>query len=378
MKKLAIIITAILLVIAGGIGSFYVSYIVNKPAKKPEPKEKIYKVYYLDSVDGEKPKLTYYTKKLETATDKVEQMTKLLEISMRGHDNGYSPFPSYAKMLSVTLEGNTAVLNVNEQFILLQPEVDKLKEVAVDCIVNTLTQVKNVHNVRIRINGVDTAEKMGAVDLANPVVKSLEKYEIAQTEEGKVPEYLTKIPYADKDKVQYFTSLPTSFAAKEVKVSSVSSQDAELNIKYAVSGKSTVKVPAMPKKYEEVCKVTADGLFIDGVKFLDKSLYVGSTWDVTNFKPLIKPTDKQATYAANFKIQDVFYKQENGKIYKEYEVVVTVPELKTKTQTTYVENIIFRVGEGIYKRNIIDPSSTVHTRLDVYVIDAKTALEKKK
>ena len=367
MKKFIIAILLILVLVGAGAGSYYISYNANKP-EEPEPEpEKVFAIYYLDEITESASKLTYYTKKIDTTTDLVTQTTELVNIMQRGHANGYSPFPAYADVISVELVEYTLRINLNEQFFLLQPVSDKLKDIALDCLVNTLIQIDGIHNVEILREG-NKIEKFGSKNLEDYLTDTTDAYEISSHKDDALPVYLTRIPYKNKDEKQTFVSLPTTWAAKEVTVKSENSTDEEYSITYSVVGKSTVKTPAMPKSYEETWKIKSDGLYIDEIKYLDKNSYVGNTWDVTNFKPLLNATGSKITeYNATFKIVDVAYKEIDGKYIKEYEISVTVPDLVTKTKATYVENIVLREGQGIYKRNIIDPTSTIHTRLDVDV-----------
>lgn len=368
MKKFLISIGLVLAVIVAGIGSYFISYFMNKPPEPEPPKEKIFKIYYLDEASNEKSKLTYYTKKIDTTTDITTQTNELISILKRGHDNGYSPFPAYADVNSVELVENTLKVDLNDNFFVLQSDSYKLKDIAIDCVVNTLIQINGIHNVEIIRNG-EKVEKFGSRNLQEYLKDNIESYEVISHSEDKLASYLIKIPYKNKNKKQVFESLPTTWAAKEVTVKNESTTPTESIITYLVEGKSTVRTPAMPKSYEEVYKITEEGLFIDDVKFLSKNLYVGNTWEVENFKPLLNSTGKTGTYKATFKVIDVVCKEEKENFIKEYEIEITVPDLVTKTSATYVENLTFREGQGIYKRNIIDPTSTIHTRLDVNVLE---------
>ncbi len=334
MKKFIIAMLLILVLVGAGISSYFVSYSFNKPEEpKPEP-EKVFAIYYLDDIAEEKTKLTYYTKKIDVTTDIVTQATELFAILQRGHANGYSPFPSYSEVKSIELVENTLRIDLNEQFFLLQPDSDKMKDIAIDCIVNTLLQMDGIHNVEILKNG-EKIETFGTKNLAECLTNNKELYEISAHKDDIIPDYLVRIPYKNKDQKQIFTSLPTTWAAKEVSVKSENKAEDSYNIKYDISGKSTVRIPVMPKSYEETWEVKVDGLYIDGVKYLDKNLYSGNSWEITNFKPLLNASySKIKEYPATVKVVDVQYSEEDKKIIKEYEITITVPELKTKTGAT--------------------------------------------
>ena len=364
MKKFLIVVMLIIILAGAGAGSYYISYNINKPEEKPKAKEKIFAIYYLDEAKDKKSTLTYYTKNMNTTVDIVTQTTELCNILKRGHANGYTPFPAYSEIRSIDLLENTLTIDLSEQFYVLQPDSNKLKDIAIDCIINTLTQIDGVHNVRLLREGA-VVEKFGTKDCTEPITNNLAAYEAETHKDEKIASYLLKIPYQGKT-AQIFISSPTTWAAKEVTVKSQNKD--KTTTTYSVAGKSTVYTPVMPRAYTEVWSVKKDGLYIDNVKYLDKNSYAGNAWQVKNFKPLLNALYTSVKeYPANFVISDVIYKEEKGKIVKEYNIAVTVPTLKTMTGATYIENITFREGQGIYKRNIIDPTSSIHSRLDVQV-----------
>lgn len=369
MKKFLTIILLIAILIALGIGSFYLTYNYKLALKlNEEPKEVVHKIYYANDFNKSPVSLTYYTKKMDNTKSQEEQAKELVKALERGHENGHSPIPILSTLNNVVYnpEGKVLTIDFNEAFEVMQPKIEKVKKVNLDCIVNTLVQIKKVDQVKITING---EEKENLLDLENTnnLVGNIKKYTIDEMQEGKAPEHLKKLMYVNKENGIEYKSSPTSWGAKVVKVKSVNETEDELSVNYLVNGKSRDRYIVLPRKYEQSWKVTKDGLYINDVKILDKELYIGNSWQVDNYIPLLNSSRSQKTYPANVEVKEILYKEIDSKIVKEYRVQVEIEQMLTKNKTKYYETVFFREGVGIYKKELINPNVTSFSKLEYEV-----------
>ncbi len=367
MKKIIQGVLLILLLVVLGVGSFYATYKIKIAAKlKEEPKEVVHKIYYADDLNKSPVILTYYTKKFDNSLSQEEQAKQLLNALLRGHENGYSPMSVYTKVNNVTYNKDKKELTVdfNDEFEVMQPRIEKMKKVSIDCIVNTLTQIKKVDTVKILIDGKTKTKFGDSIDISKPLISNIKQYEIREMQEEKIAKHIKSLLYTNKEENLEYTSKPTSWGAKVMKVKEVLDKDTEQEVVYSVVGKSKDKKIVIPQKYEQTYKANKDGLFINDVKVLPRDLYAGNKWQIDNYIPLLNSTKKVSTYPANCEVKEVNYIEEDGKIIKEYKVTVEIPTMKTRNKTKYTETVCFREGVGIYKKEVTDPNSTSFVTLE--------------
>lgn len=369
MKKFFITILLILLLGALGTGSFYITYKYRLEQKlSEEPKEVVHKIYYASDFNKEPVSLTYYTKKMDNTKTQEEQAKELLTALQRGHENGHSPIPTLSSVNNIVYnpENKELTVDFSGAFEVMQPKIDKVKKVNLDCIVNTLTQIKKVNKIKITVDG---KEKENLLGLKNNVslVENIKKYEVVEMQEGKAPDYLKNLIYQDKTNKLEVESLPTTWGAKTMAVTNVKDTEDSLVVNYSVNSKSRDRYIVLPRKYEQEWKVTKDGLYINGVKILDKELYVGNTWQVDNYIPLLNSSKSIKSYPANVEVKEISYKEEDSKIIKEYRIQVEIEQMLTKSKTKYIETIYFRDGVGIYKKELINPNATSFSKLEYKV-----------
>ena len=377
MKKFFIAILLIIILVVLGVGSFGLTYKYKLALKlKEEPKEVIHKIYYASDFNKEPVSLTYYTKKMDNTKSQQEQAKDLLQALQRGHENGHSPIPVLTMVNNVTYnpEGKVLTVDFNDAFEVMQPKIDKVKKVNLDCIINTLLQIKKVDKVAITIGGKEKEKLLDVID-SKKLTGNIKNYQIDEMHEDKVPEHLKKILYKDKEKPLKFKSSPTTWGAKVMTVKNLEETENEIKVSYLVNSKSRDRYIVLPRKYEQEWKATKDGLYINDVKILDKELYVGNSWQVDSYIPLLNSSRKTKTYPANIEVKEILYKEENSKIIKEYRINVEIPQMLTKNKTKYYETIFFRDGVGIYKKELINPNSTSFSKLEYevdYNLDSKS------
>lgn len=73
--------------------------------------------------------------------------------------------PDIRGCMSVKVEGNTAYVNITDAMIRNHPESRGLEQLSVYSIVNSLTGIRGIDNVRFRINGKVRKDFMGYMDM---------------------------------------------------------------------------------------------------------------------------------------------------------------------------------------------------------------------
>lgn len=367
MKKFIQGVSLILLLVILGIGSFYATYKIKLAIKlEEEPKEAIHKIYYAEDLNKSPVSLTYYTKKFDNSLSQEEQAKQLLNALLRGHENGYSPMSVYTKVNNVSYNKDKKEITVdfNEEFEVMQPKIKEMQKVSIDCIVNTLTQIKKVDNVKILIAGKAKSDFGMGIDLSKPLISNIKQYEISEMHEEEVAKHIKNLLYKDKEEDLEYTSKPTTWGAKVMTVKEVLETENEEEVIYSVVSKSKDKKIVLPKKYEQSYKAKKDGLYINDVKVLDRNAYAGNKWTVEQYIPLLNSNKKISTYPAELEVKEVSFIEEEGKIIKEYKVTCEIPTMKTKSKTKYTETMYFREGVGIYKKEVTDPNSYSFTNLE--------------
>ena len=121
-------------------------------------------------------KLIASSRKITTSKDKDKYTAALASLMQGPTEKGQATiFPKKAKLLSVTLKGDTAVVNFSKELQTNFVGGSTGEEMLVGSIVNTLTDFPEVKNVHILIEGKNIETLSGHMDLSVPVerMKSL-------------------------------------------------------------------------------------------------------------------------------------------------------------------------------------------------------------
>jgi len=136
-------------------------------SKQEKPKTLKIEVYYPNE-DG--TKLVGVSREIEVTSQK-SQYTAAVEMQMRApKEKGLVDiFPKSAKLRSVTLQGSTAVVDLDGSTVRTFVGGSTGEEMLVGSVVNTLTNFPEIKDVRFLIDGNEVETFAGHMDLTMPV-----------------------------------------------------------------------------------------------------------------------------------------------------------------------------------------------------------------
>lgn len=128
-------------------------YFVNKTTRKVEPEARLIDVKVLVA----------------------EPYTTLINLLIEGpkNENHESAIPEGTHVISASLQGETLVLDLSEEFINNHVGGKEEEENTITCLVNTLTELTEVNSIKILINGEEKQKfKDGEVEFSQNFIRN--------------------------------------------------------------------------------------------------------------------------------------------------------------------------------------------------------------
>lgn len=168
-KKIVTIFIILLVIIAVG-GYFFIKYAKEKYKKEdiqeyiPEEeitdqqmRQTIVSLYFLDSQTNE---LSPEARVVDIKEIMEKPYEKLISLLIEGPKNERlsNIIPKGTKLLGINLEGNTLTINFSGEFLNYNKENPTVKANLINSIVNTMTELTEINNVRFLIDGNENEE----------------------------------------------------------------------------------------------------------------------------------------------------------------------------------------------------------------------------
>ena len=168
-KKIITIFIILLIIIAVG-GYFIIKYVKekyqNNDIQEYTPEEEItdeqmrqtiVSLYFLDSQTNE---LTPEARMIDIKDIMEQPYEKLINLLIEGPKNERlsKVIPEGTKLLGVNLEGNILTINFSSEFLNYDNNAPSVKANLVNSIVNTMTELTEINNVKFLIDGNENEE----------------------------------------------------------------------------------------------------------------------------------------------------------------------------------------------------------------------------
>ena len=149
--------------------SNYSDYTPEEEISSEQLRETIVTLFFLDSTSGD---LKSESKIVDSAVLLQNPYKTLIELLLKGPqgENLTNVFPDGTVILDATFEKNCAKLNFSQELLNFKDETQKYN--IINCLLNTLTQLKEVDSIQILVNDTIPSNFEKQYNLKNPLTKS--------------------------------------------------------------------------------------------------------------------------------------------------------------------------------------------------------------